>query len=162
MRYTLFVFALMVFGTPSAAQVQDPKTNISRVLDDFHDAASKADGQRYFGHFANNAVFLGTDITERWTVEQFKSYATPHFEKGQGWTYRTKSRHVELAEDGQTAWFDEVLLNDKFGETRGSGVLIKAGDTWKLSQYHLTLPVPNDLMLQVVELIKKQSPSAPK
>lgn len=44
---------------------------INAVLDDFHDAAAKADGDRYFKHFAPRAIFLGTDATERWSVDEF-------------------------------------------------------------------------------------------
>ncbi|GIT36535.1 MAG: hypothetical protein Ct9H300mP6_04030 [Gammaproteobacteria bacterium] len=34
------------------------------------------------------AVFLGTDKTERWTIEEFKTYAKPAFADGHGWTYQ--------------------------------------------------------------------------
>jgi hypothetical protein len=33
------------------------------MLDDWHQAASVADESRYFGHFALNGVFMGTDAT---------------------------------------------------------------------------------------------------
>ena len=156
MRYTLALLLLFSFALSALAQDLDESKVVSTVLDDFHEAAAMADGPRYFGHFADGAIFLGTDITERWTVEEFKAYAMPHFQKGQGWTYRSKSRHVYLSKDQQTAWFDEILHNEKYGDTRGSGVLVKTGNTWQLSQYHLTLPIPNDLMLQVVKMIETQ------
>ncbi len=35
---------------------------IARALDDFHDAAARADEARYFAHFADDAVFLGIGI----------------------------------------------------------------------------------------------------
>ena len=54
------------------------------VLDDFHDAASKADGARYFAHFAPGARYLGTDATEHWSVAEFQDYAQPYFDRGQG------------------------------------------------------------------------------
>jgi hypothetical protein len=47
------------------------------VLDDWHPAASVADEPRYFGHFAPNGVFMGTDATERWTVTEFQKWAQP-------------------------------------------------------------------------------------
>lgn len=156
MRYLLGIFLLCALGSSGLCQEQDPVRAVAQVLDDFHDAAAKADGERYFGHFAPDGIFLGTDISERWTVDEFKAYALPFFSKGKGWTYRPLSRHVFIAKDGQTAWFDEILRNETYGDTRGTGVLVKAGTTWRLSQYHLTLPVPNDLMLDVVEMIKGQ------
>lgn len=155
MRYLLLV--LLFSGLPVLAQ--GSKAAVAQVLDDFHEAASKADATSYFGYFSKEAVFLGTDIKERWTVEEFRAYAMPYFQKGQGWTYRPTSRHVYLSEDGQTAWFDEILHNQKYGNTRGTGVLVKSGGDWKISQYHLTLPVPNDLMPDVVRMIEAQRPS---
>ena len=52
------------------------------VLDDWHLAAAQADEARYFGHFAENAVFLGTDATERWTKAEFRVWASPYFKGG--------------------------------------------------------------------------------
>jgi hypothetical protein len=51
------------------------------------------------------------------------------------------------------AWFDELLDNKKLGETRGTGVLVKQNGEWKVSQYHLTIPIPNALASSVAELI---------
>ncbi|MBL8762878.1 MAG: nuclear transport factor 2 family protein [Phycisphaerae bacterium] len=126
---------------------------IARVLDDFHDAASKADSVRYFGHFATQGVFLGTDATERWDVAAFRAYAEPHFSAGKGWTYHAVERHVSVHPDGAAAWFDERLKNAKFGECRGSGVLVRENGAWKIAQYNLTIPIPNDLAEPVVKLI---------
>lgn len=129
----------------SEAKGDVARHNINTVLDDFHDAAAKADGPRYFGHFADDGVFLGTDATERWTLPEFKEFAKPYFEKGKGWAYTSRVRHINLTPDGNTAWFDELLDNAKLGECRGSGVLIRVGETWKVSQYNLSIPIPNAL-----------------
>lgn len=153
MRYLTFLLILLT--VPMAyARPTEVEQSVAAVLNDFHDAASKADGKRYFGHFTENGIFLGTDIKERWTVAEFQDYARPHFEKGRGWTYTAKSRNIYLSPDGKTAWFDEILLNEKFGETRGSGVLSKTENGWKVAQYHLTLPVPNELIEGLVKQIK--------
>ena len=156
MRYVLALALLAFVLAPSALAQSDEEAVVSAVLDDFHDAASKADGNRYFNHFADSAIFLGTDITERWTLEEFKAYALSRFDQGRGWTYVPQARHIYFSPDGNTAWFDEIVRNERFGDTRGSGVLIKRDDGWKVSQYHLTLPVPNDLLLKVVEMIEAQ------
>lgn len=152
----LISLLLLLLSSTAFAQAS-PQDQVAGVLDDFHQAAAQADGERYFGHFTDDAVFLGTDITERWSLEEFKAYALPHFSKGRGWEYRAKSRHIYLSQDGKTAWFDEILLNQKFGETRGSGVLVREGARWKVAQYHLTLPVPNDLIEDLVQRIQAQS-----
>ena len=134
----------------------DDAVAIAHVLDQLHDAAAEADGVRSFNLFAPNAVFLGTDATERWPIDEFRSYAMKRFETGIGWTYHVRERHVYLDDDANTAWFDEVLHNDKYGECRGTGVLVKLKGAWKIVQYNLTIPIPNEIALDVVEMIRRQ------
>ena len=131
------------------------RRDVAKVLDDFHRAASEADGERYFGHFAPGAVFLGTDAAERWTVAEFRAYAEPYFAVGRGWTYHARERHVSIGPSGRTAWFDERLWNESYGETRGSGALILVDGAWKVTQYNLTFPIPNDIATDVVAMIRR-------
>lgn len=122
-------------------------------LDALHDAAAKADGARYFDRFTPDAVFIGTDATERWTLPQFKAYAEPFFAQGKGWTYVPQERHVEVR--GDCAWFDERLDNAKYGATRGSGVLTRGDDgRWRVAHYVLSMAVPNEKAAKVVEVIR--------
>ena len=145
-----FFALLLVCSFVPAVSAQD---DVAAVLDDFHQAASDADFDRYFGHFADESIFIGTDITERWTVGEFKEYARSRFEAGRGWTYVPEERFIYVAVDQQTAWFDEILENEHFGRTRGTGVLVMENGAWKVAQYHLTLPVPNDIIFDLVEII---------
>ena len=144
-------------GRPAGeAPPADPeRRSIEAVLDDWHAAASEADGERYFGHMSADAVFLGTDAGERWTREEFRAYARPHFDAGRGWTYTVLERHVYVGPAARTAWFDERLHNEKYGECRGSGTLRKAAGAWKVAHYNLTFPVPNELAAEVVERIRE-------
>lgn len=139
----------------ATSAVSDDTLAISRVLDDLHDAASKAQEERYFSLFTTNAVFLGTDATERWPIAEFRAYAHERFSQGKGWTYTVKDRHIELAANRQVAWFDEAVENAKYGLCRGTGVLERAADGWKISQYNLTVPVPNDLLPGIAEQIRE-------
>ncbi len=134
---------------------------VSYVLDQLHDAASKADGERYFSLFAPDAVFLGTDATERWTKKEFQAYAKPHFDAGTGWTYHMRKRNIFIDDDASTAWFDEVLHNEKYGECRGTGVLVKLDDGWKIAQYNLMFPIPNDIAADVIKMIKENDAAMP-
>ena len=143
------VLILMAAGAGCAAVARP-----GAVLDSFHDAASKADEERYFAHFAPEGVFLGTDASERWTVDAFRAYAHPHFAKGRGWTYVPRDRHVVFAPGGRVAWFDELLDNEHYGELRGTGALRRTADGWKIVQYNLTFLVPNDAAKEVVKLIQ--------
>ena len=153
----LAVFALLIApATPAAtlAGQDDPRSDVSATLDALHEAASQADFDRYFGLYAGEAVFLGTDATERWTREEFMDYTKARFDTGAGWTYRVLERHIAIAPGGRTAWFDERLENANLGETRGSGVLVMEGGGWKVAQYNLTIPIPNEMAREVAERIR--------
>ncbi len=152
----LFAVALSLAAAGSLDGQNRPAAldSIAAVLDDFHDAAADADFDRYFAHFTTDGVFIGTDATEHWTTDEFRVYAKPSFDAGRGWTYVPRVRHVYLSPDGSTAWFDEILDNAGLGETRGTGVLVRLDGRWKVAQYHLTVPVPNDLVGRVVEMIR--------
>jgi hypothetical protein len=169
---SIFLF-LLLFLQMSAAHNKsenddDTAAKLSAVLDSLHDAAAKADFRRYFDCFAPDAVFLGTDATERWTVEEFKAFCKPYFDKGQGWTYtpRKNARHITISPDGSFAWFDELLDNAKYGECRGTGVLRKVqseggnSGLWKIAQYSLSIPIPNARAGDVIVLIRAQQSAA--
>ncbi len=145
------LFERLAIQRESAMRRRAAELAVRTTLDDFHDAAAQADGERYFAHFAPGAVYFGTDASERWTVAEFRSYAQPYFERGQGWTYVPTRRAVALSLDGNVAWFDEALLNAKYGETRGTGVLVHNGRRWRIAQYNLVLPVPNELAGELIE-----------
>ena len=132
---------------------------MARVLDELHDAAAKADEDRYFGLFAPEGVFFGTDPAERWTVAQFREWAAPYFKRESAWTYVLRDRHVEIAPGGEAAWFDEVVENRSYGACRGTGVMRKVEGDWKIAQYNLSIPVPNFLAEDLVARIRAASPS---
>jgi ketosteroid isomerase-like protein len=135
---------------------------VEAVLDGFHAAASAADEERYFALLAPDAVFLGTAADERWAGEEYRTFVSSYFSRGKGWTYVPRKRSVTLAEDGQTAWFDELLENSSYGECRGSGVLRLRDGAWLVEQYNLTIPVPNEIAVEVVERIRSLGPPGPK
>jgi hypothetical protein len=162
---------------------------VEQTLDALHKAASESDAERYFSLFSksqreDDCCFIGTDATERWSLEEFKAYAMPHFREGNGWTYIPKPghRHVYYSPDQTVAWFDELLDSQRFGViARGTGVLLKEKEPlteaekstasedqvsnskvkpafaprWKVAQYQLTVPVPNPLMEKVLGLMKE-------
>ena len=153
---------LVLLTLPPALPAQAPPTPlpaetaaVAAVLDAFHAAATRADEEAYFGLLAPNAVFLGTDATERWDKEAFRGFVHPYFAKGQGWTYTPRDRHVDFSRDGRVAWFDEHLDSVTYGECRGSGTLEKGESGWKIVQYHLTIPMPNDIAKDLVARIRE-------
>lgn len=152
------MLALVAALALAAAPPPTPEEDAAAVIDALHAAASSADGAAYFRLFTDDARFIGTDATERWTLAEFKAYAEPYFARGQGWTYTPVERTVTLApiQCMCIAWFDEVLQNDSYGVTRGSGVLRKTRAGWKIEQYVLSFAVPNDKARAVVEAIEAE------
>lgn len=145
----LLTLALIAAASPVVSAAQKPVaiTAINTTLDALHDAASKADGGRYFALFTSDAIYIGTDAAERWTLGEFRAFAEPYFARGTGWTYKPRSRHVVIASIPChcVAWFDELLDSERYGTSRGTGVLVLKNGSWKVSQYALTFPIPNDL-----------------
>ena len=128
---------------------------IDDVLDAFHEAAAEADEERYFACLAPDAVFIGTAPGERWTGDDFREFVHGYFTEGKGWTYVPSERSVSVAPDGGSAWFDERLDNDFYGECRGTGVLRLEGDRWVIAQYALCIPIPDEIASDVVALIQE-------
>ena len=151
----LVAIVLMLWCVPAFGADEDTVAAVDEVLDAFHNAASRADGALYFSLFAEDAVFIGTDATERWSVDEFRAFAEPYFSEGRGWTYTKTERHAYVAADGHTAWFDEMLWNDTYGTCRGTGVLVLTENGWRIAQYHLTFPIPNDLTAEFTSRIKE-------
>jgi len=154
--------ALIKEGDPGRDKIVKQVTeSVTTVLDSFHLFAARAMFTEYFALMHEDGVFLGTDATERWTKAQFMDYARPFMvEQGRGWEYHPRDRHVHVAESGDIAWFDELLDNAKYGELRGSGVVARTGDGWKIMQYNLAFTVPNDKAPGVVELIRAEPAGA--
>lgn len=138
-----------------STQPADKLAPLNAVLDDWHQAAAQADEARYFGHFTADAVFLGTDATERWTRDEFRKWAAPYFAKKKAWSFKATRRHLTLTKDGTTAWFDEELATPNLGPARGSGVLVKEGAAWKIAQYNLSVPIPNEVFPQVRKIVEE-------
>ena len=136
-------FALL----PAMSSADDQRATIDVLIDGLHQDAHEGNFQTYFDRYTPDAVFLGTDKSERWTIEEFKVYAEPAFEDGHGWTYSVKERNWEG--EGTTRWFDEVLLNEKLGHCRGTGVVELIDGEWKIAHYALTMLVPNDIAAEV-------------
>lgn len=138
----------------AAERDEGPTARIEAVLDSLHRAAAEGDEETYFGLFTPEAIFLGTDAGERWTIEEFRAFALPYFERDSAWTYTPTQRHVTLLPDGRAAFFDELLDQEKYGVCRGSGLLRLIDGEWRIAQYHLTFPIPNEVAGQVTRWIR--------
>jgi len=136
-------------STVDSASLSKERQHIADLLDSFNVAAARADFNKYFDFYAEDAVFIGTDATENWNKEAFKVWAKPFFDKGQTWNFTSLDRQIFFDKSGKVAWFDE-LLSTQMKLCRGSGVLTKQGDDWKVQQYVLSMTIPNSLVDTVV------------
>ena len=141
---------VLFFASSILYAQDDDAAAVNLVLDQYHAAAAEGDWTVYFNLLSEDAVFLGTDVGERWPKEVFRSYAAGR----SGWLYTPRERNVNFTPDGNTAWFDEVLDSASYGTSRGTGVLIRTAGGWKISQYHLTFPIPNELAGKFTDEIK--------
>ena len=151
---------------PPRAPSIDPNARtheVNRELDGLHDDAATGDDSKYLAHFDQAAVYLGTDATERWDFADFAEFVHGHFQPKMasdgtatsGWKYRSLRRAVTLSADGNVAWFDEDLLGAAAGPTRGSGVLVRKDGRFRIVQYVLSVPIPNQHFAEVRALVSK-------
>lgn len=131
---------------------RDPKDDIHSILNNWHRDAAVGNADTYFGAFASDGVFLGTDPKERWSVNEFYAFAKPYFDQKKAWDFKPSNRFINFAPDGNTAWFDEDL-STWMGPSRGSGVLAKTPQGWKIKLYNLTILVPNEKVQDYLKLL---------
>jgi len=127
------------------------KTTVNAVINNWHKAAAEANYNNYFNLMTKDGVFIGTDATENWQNEAFKAFSKPYFDKGKAWSFSSIERNVYISDDKNTVWFDE-LLDTQMKICRGSGVLRKEANNWKIAHYVLSIAIPNDNVKTVVEL----------
>jgi ketosteroid isomerase-like protein len=154
MKIKLFTAVLALGSMVLFSQEASDKEAIHNVLDAWHKAAAEANFDAYFGKMTKNSVFLGTDATENWQNEEFRSYSKPHFDNGKAWSFTALERNVYLNEAKDFAWFDE-LLDTQMKLCRGSGVLQKIDGEWKIAHYVLSIAVPNENVGALIVLKKK-------
>jgi hypothetical protein len=139
----------LVFSFTAGAQ---HATDLAIFLDQWHLAASEANAKRFFDGIAEEGIYIGTADHERWTKPEFIKFATPYFKRGRAWDFKAFDRQIQISPDGQYAWFSE-LLTTWMGVCRGSGILIKKPDGWKILQYHLAVTVPNEIIDDFIKLV---------
>ncbi len=146
------LWVCMIVPKLSAQNIDPVKKDIDLMLTTWHLAAADADFDTYFNHMTEDAVFIGTDATENWTVDEFKAYSKPYFDKGKAWSFTTLERTIFI--DPQLpgiGWFDE-LLDTQMGICRGSGVVKRVDSQWKVQHYVLSIAVPNEFVSQLTKM----------
>ena len=132
----------------------DAKVAIGKLLDDFRTAAEEADGGKYFGCLHPDSIVLGTDEKERFALPEFKATFEPYFKKGIGWKRVVLERHIYVGPNNLVGWFEEKSRREE-AIMRTTGVVRLTDNGWKITMYHTSMPIPNEIFLDVAELVKK-------
>ena len=149
------LFLLLILSNASVFAQE----KVATVLDNWHKSASNADAKSYFGAMTDNSIYIGTDPSENWKLDAFKTFAKPYFDSGKAWDFKVVERNIYYSADGNVCWFDE-LLDTWMKLCRGSGVLLKQPDgSWKIAHYVLSMTVPNENTDAVVKIIAPISDS---
>lgn len=134
-----------------------PPEDLPTYIDDFiskwHKAAATADEDTFFGSMTEDAIYIGTDTTERWVRDTFKKWSAFAFNRDVAWDFTATQRNITFSSDGNTAWWDE-LLSTWMGPCRATGILVDTPKGWKIRHYQLSVTVPNDLIKPFIELTK--------
>jgi ketosteroid isomerase-like protein len=157
MRNVLFVLItlfLVACNEKMEEQVVPDPSEIDEVMNAWHKAVAEVDSTEFFGLMTEDAVYIGTDPEEYWTKKEFMEFALPIFRQGRSWDFTPYDRHVYFNADGNLAWGDE-LLQTWMGACRGSMVLEKQETGWKISHYHLSIAVPNDITDGYLKLLRE-------
>lgn len=146
-----FLFSISFFSQKKQFNAEVEQKNVIQMLDNFNKAAADAEFKSYFSFFLKDSYFIGTDATERWSKKGFMIWAEPYFKMKKTWNFTSIERNITFSEDGKLAWFDE-LLDTQMKICRGSGVLEKTSEGWKIRQYVLSMTVPNAISSEVTKL----------
>ncbi len=150
--FIITVVGIILFScSRPGADIATESSKVNAVLDSLNATAARADFNAYFKLYADSSVFTGTDANERWNKKQFQDFAKPYFDKGRAWNFSSIDRHVYFDVTGNLAWFDE-LLSTQMKICRGSGVLVKERNDWKIKQYVLSATIPNELIDSVTTI----------
>jgi hypothetical protein len=154
MKYFFIIIVSLLVLSACNNQKEDEnslKAELNIILDDWHRSAAVADEDFFFGSMDSTAIYLGTDPGERWKKEEFMEWGMKYFQRDTAWVFKPYNRFWEFSDDCKIAWFDE-LLETHMGICRGSGVLIKSENQWKIKQYNLALTLPNEQMNEFREI----------
>lgn len=155
---SLLIISLLLSCNQKSPEInqEEIQVAVSQTLDDWHDAAARADFKAYFGLMDQESVFIGTEATEIWDKTAFENYSKPHFDRGKAWSFSTIQRNIYVDPTGEFVWFDE-LLKTSMGICRGSGVVVFKPqlNQWKIKHYVLSIDIPNEKISETIALKKE-------
>jgi hypothetical protein len=126
---------------------------VNSFINEWHSAASKADGDTFFGSMTADAIYIGTEAGERWLRDELKEWSKQYFERESAWNFKPSNREIYFSDNEDYAWFEE-RLDTQMGVCHGSGVLEMTNEGWKFKHYHLSVTVPNDKIDAFIKLVE--------
>lgn len=151
MNKVALLLSLILCCSCASFNSQKEKLTIDQLINKWHQSAAVADEDVFFGFFAPDGIYIGTDKSEYWTPQELKEWSKKFFDRDSAWDFKPLNRHIYFSHDGSVAWFDEHL-DTWMGTCKGSGVLEKINDEWMLKHYDLSIAVPNEKVQDFLKL----------
>jgi hypothetical protein len=115
---------------------------LNQLMDTWHLAAAKANEKVFFSMMSEDAVYIGTDKTERWLRDELREWSAEAFARESAWNFKAKERNWRINKENQFAICDE-LLETWMGPCRSTAVLGWNGKSWQIIHYQLSVTVDN-------------------
>ena len=138
----------------SVSYAQDLKKDINMIINQWHKDAAESNFDAYFETMSDDGIFIGTDALENWKVSEFKEFTKPFFDERNTWDFVPLERNIYSNSSNNMVWFDE-LLDTWMGICRGSGVLVKDSNEWKIVHYVVSVAIPNENIKEVIATKKE-------
>ncbi len=147
-----------VYSTSKTKSTKEQKLeqSLQKLLDDWHHAAATADEVTFFGMMAQDAVYIGTDASEKWYRDELKTWSKKYFDRDTAWAFKPITRSIYFSNDYKMAWFEENL-ETRMKVCHGSGVLMLENKVWKIKHYVLSAAIPNEMMDDYLKLYDQKS-----
>ena len=155
MKRLILACCLFLSSFAAFAETAEPALakQVNAFVDTWHDDAANA-RMAFFDKIAKDGVYIGTDKTELWHKDEFKTWAKKYFERKSAWAFKPIRRNVYTTPDKHIIWFDE-LLDTQMGVCQASGVIHRTATGFEIEHYQLSIAVPNDVAKSVTQAIKE-------
>ncbi|MCO6461681.1 MAG: nuclear transport factor 2 family protein [Saprospiraceae bacterium] len=150
--FLTIVATVLVFVIFTSQALPGDRENQDKAIDAWHNAAAAGDSATFFGLMTEDAIYLGTDLSERWDRASMARDLGKYFRGRKAWHFVPYNRHYLELKDNNKILFDESLKT-WMGPCKATGMLTKTRGSWKISYYNLSVAVPNQYVKQYTKLL---------
>lgn len=143
------LFLAFFFSNAVLAQGEKPLmpeeqiVSLNQFMDSWHLAAAEANAEEFFGRMREDAIYIGTDKSERWLRDDLRKWSAKAFARESAWTFVASERNWQVHPDQQFAICDELLIT-WMGPCRATAVLTWEKEGWKIIHYQLSVTIDNE------------------